>query len=170
MKKILEKLNSGSWIFLLSMIIIYSFLIIFKFDLGIKVIRQFLILLVKIIPVFILVIFLLFIFNLFLSPRKIAKLLGKESGIKGWLLAIGGGIISTGPIYMWYPLLKDLRDKGMRNAYLVAFLYNRAIKPALLPMMIYYFGFPLVTILCIYMILFSIINGLLVEKVIKNNL
>lgn len=170
MKKILEKLNSGSWIFLLSMIIIYSFLIIFKFDLGIKVIRQFLILLVKIIPVFILVIFLLFILNLFLSPRKIAKLLGKESGIKGWLLAIGGGIISTGPIYMWYPLLKDLRDKGMRNAYLVAFLYNRAIKPALLPMMIYYFGFPLVTILCIYMILFSIINGLLVEKVIKNNL
>jgi len=170
MKRISEKLNSGSWIFLLSMIIIYSFLIIFKFDLGIKVIRQFLILLVKIIPVFILVIFLLFILNLFLSPRKITKLLGKESGIKGWLLAIGGGIISTGPIYMWYPLLKDLRDKGMRNAYLVAFLYNRAIKPALLPMMIYYFGFPLVAVLCIYMILFSIINGLLVEKAIKNNL
>ncbi|MEA2074619.1 MAG: hypothetical protein U9O85_02630 [Euryarchaeota archaeon] len=62
-----------------------------------------------------------------------AKYAGEGSGIKGWFLAISAGIISHGPIYIWYPLLKELRDRGMRSGLIAAFMYSRAIKIPLLP-------------------------------------
>jgi uncharacterized membrane protein YraQ (UPF0718 family) len=72
-----------------------------------------------------------------------------------------------GSAYIWYIFLKDLKQKGMKTSLIVAFLYNRAIKIPLLPMMIYYFGYPLTIILTIYMIIFSVINGLVVEKMVE---
>jgi hypothetical protein len=45
-----------------------------------------------------------------------------------------------GPIYAWYPLLKELREKGAANSLIAIFLGNRAVKPFLLPIMISYFG------------------------------
>jgi len=63
--------------------------------------------------------------------------------------------------------LADLRDKGMANSYIVVFLYNRAIKPQLLPIMIYYFGWLFVAVLTFYMIIASIINGLIVNKIME---
>jgi uncharacterized membrane protein YraQ (UPF0718 family) len=101
-----------------------------------------------------------------LSSKRITKILGAESGIKGYVLSVIFGILSTGPIYMWYPLLSDLREKGVKNSLIVIFLYNRAVKIPLLPMMIYYFGSLFVLVLTIYMIVFSIINGLIVEKLL----
>jgi len=65
---------------------------------------------------------------------------------------------------MWYPLLADLKEKGMKNSLIATFLYNRAIKIPLIPITIYYFGIKLTIILTIYMIIFSIINGILVGK------
>jgi len=49
-------------------------------------------------------------------------------------------VISMGPIYAWYPLLKELRGKGATNSFIAVFLGNRAVKPFLLPIMISYFG------------------------------
>jgi uncharacterized membrane protein YraQ (UPF0718 family) len=92
------------------------------------------------------------------------KFLGEKSGIKGFIFAVIGGILSLGPIYMWYPMLFDLRKKGMKSSLIAIFLYNRAIKIPLLPMMIYYFGPMFTLILTIYMIIFSVINGLIVER------
>jgi len=106
----------------------------------------------------------MFLTNQFFEARNIVRILGKGSGLRGWLLAISGGIISSGPIYMWYPLLGDLKEKGMKNSFIAAFLYNRAIKIPLIPMMVYYFGWSFTITLSIYMLLFSIVNGLLVEK------
>ena len=59
----------------------------------------------------ILVFVLMLLLNLFLKPAQIARFLGKGSGVKGILLPAAAGIISTGPIYVWYPLLHDLREK-----------------------------------------------------------
>jgi uncharacterized membrane protein YraQ (UPF0718 family) len=74
-----------------------------------------------------------------------------------------GGIASSGPIYMWYPLLSDLKEKGMRDSLIAAFLYNRAIKIPLLPMMVHYFGWDFTFALSIYMVLFSVVNGVIVQ-------
>jgi len=112
---------------------------------------------------------LLVIVDLFVKPQSISKHLGKESGIKGWIYAIVAGIISTGPIYMWYPLLSDLKKRGAREAYIVTFLYNRAIKPALLPLFIFYFGLKYVIILTVVMIVASVFQGIMVETLLNVN-
>ena len=107
----------------------------------------------------ILVFFIMLLINLFLKPAAVAKFLGKGSGVKGIVLSAVAGIISTGPIYAWYPLLKDLRDKGAGESSIAIFLYNRAVKPFLLPVMIGYFGWAYVAILIILTILASVVVG-----------
>ena len=120
----------------------------------------------QVLPVLGLVFLLLFIANLVLKPEWIRRYLGSGSGIKGWLAATLGGMLSLGPIYPWYAMLAELREKGMRNALIAAFLYSRAVKLPLLPLMIHYFGVYYTLILCIYLVVFSIISGIVVEKLI----
>jgi len=120
---------------------------------------------IQILPVLILVILLLGITNYFLKPKAVSKHLGAESGIKGWLLAISIGILSHGPIYVWYPFLKDVHDQGMRTGLVAVFLYNRAIKIPLLPIMIFYFGISFVVILAIFMVIASVVEGVIIEIV-----
>ncbi|MCX5910196.1 MAG: permease, partial [Deltaproteobacteria bacterium] len=82
----------------------------------------------RIAPILLLVFVVMFLTNLFFEGNRIVNFLGRGSGFRGWMVAIGGGILSSGPIYMWYPLLSDLKEKGMEDALIAAFLYNRAIK------------------------------------------
>ena len=160
--RIFEKLGSG-WLFLSAIIVIYLSLAFLNFKLFEGSLLNFASLLAKVLPVLGLVFVLIFIFNLFVEPKTLTKYLGSSSGIAGWLIAIAGGIISTGPIYMWYPFLADLREKGARKALVAAFLYARAVKLPLLPLMIYYFGVSFTVIICSYLAVFSVINGGLVE-------
>jgi uncharacterized membrane protein YraQ (UPF0718 family) len=106
-----------------------------------------------------LVFVLMILLNLFLKPAQIARFLGKGAGIKGILLPAAAGIISTGPIYAWYPLLSDLREKGAGNSPIAIFLYNRAVKPFLFPVMIAYFGWVYLVILTVLTVLGSIAIG-----------
>ncbi len=102
--------------------------------------------------------------NLFLKPAQIARLIGKKSGIKGKLLPALAGVISAGPIYAWYPLLRDIKSKGSGNSPLAIFLYNRSVKPYLFPMMIGYFGLIYVIILTVGMFLGSFVVGHAVDR------
>ena len=106
-----------------------------------------------------LVFVIMLLINLFLKPAAVAKFLGKGSGVKGIILSASAGIISTGPIYVWYPLLKDLKEKGAGESSIAIFLYNRAVKPFLLPVMISYFGWIYVVILTVIMVLAAVIVG-----------
>ena len=116
-----------------------------------------------------LVFILMLALNLFKKPAQIIKFLGRGAGIKGVILSATAGIISTGPIYAWYPLLKDLREKGAGNSFMAIFLGNRAIKPPLLPIMISYFGWVYVLILTIFTILASIVAGYAVGALAKES-
>ena len=98
-------------------------------------------------------------FNLLLKPAQIVRFLGKNAGIKGIILSMAAGIISAGPIYAWYPLLAEVRKKGAGNISITVFLYNRAVKPFLLPVMIGYFGWAYVVIVTMLTILGSIALG-----------
>ncbi|MDZ7798973.1 MAG: permease [Patescibacteria group bacterium] len=167
-KKITNRIGAN-WFFLIIVLIIYLIVTIFSPSLGYRSFLGAFNIFVEIIPVIILVFFLVFVFNLFISPEKVVQYLGNSAGFKGWFLSIVFGILSSGPIYMWYPLLKDLKNKGMRPAFITAFLYNRAIKIPLLSMMVFYLGWALVIILNFYMIIFSVINGYIVEKIISSS-
>ena len=160
------KKNYKLWIFPLVVFCFYFLLLVIHFSLFRKSLFVLFDLIWRITPVFILVYIFMFLIDLFVDMRRIVKIFGQKAGLTAWFIAVAGGILSSGPIYAWYPMLKSLREKGMGNRFIVAFLYNRAVKVPLLPMMIYYFGINLTIILSFYMILFSIINGIVVEKLV----
>jgi len=156
----------SKYVFLILVGIIYLILfivnpIIFKSSLS-----YFLNLLVKIVPIFFLVFVLMGIMNYFFTSKFVAKHLG-EKGIKKWIFVIIGGILSTGAIYMWYPFLADLKDKGLNYGLISCFLYNRAIKIPLLPFMVFYFSLKYVIVLGIIMIFVSVIQGIIINKLME---
>ncbi len=157
--------GKGRIYFLISMLVAYP---IFWYFAPHKTLKALLIsgkLIIRIIPVLIFVIVLIAVLDYFLKPQKIKKLLGKESGLKGWIIAITFGIISHGSVYAWYPLLKELKNHGMREGLIAAFIYNRAIKIPFIPLMIYYFGLKFFIVITIYMIMSSVLEGWLIEKI-----
>ena len=151
--------------FLGSVILLYLVLFLFRPESIQKSLKASGNLLIHIVPVLFLIIFFMGIMNYFVNPKVVSKYTGKGSGIKGWFLAISTGILSHGPIYVWYPLLKELRNQGMRSGLVSVFLYNRAIKIPLLPLMVYYFGIKFVAVLLIYMIIASIAGGKIIEMI-----
>jgi len=82
----------------------------------------------------------MFLLNLLVKPAHISRLAGRGAGVKGVCLSTAAGIFSMGPIYAWYPLLAGLREKGASDFHLANFLSNRAVKPFLMPLMVFYFG------------------------------
>jgi len=166
-RKLFDKIGA-QWVFLITVAVVYTVVLIIHPLACVESFFGFLRLIVRMLPVLALVFGIIFFTNLLIDPKSISKHLGEGSSIRGWLIAIAGGIISTGPIYMWYPLLSDLKAKGMKTAYVAAFLYNRAVKIPLLPMMVFYFGVRYTVVLTVYMVLFSILNGLAVERLITD--
>ncbi|MDY6844225.1 MAG: permease [Thermodesulfobacteriota bacterium] len=155
----------GGIIFLASVLIFYLVLFLFepeKIQESLKISRN---IVLQIAPWLLLIIFLMGIINYFVKPKTVLKYVGEGSGIKGWILAISTGILSHGPIYAWYPLLRDLRNQGMKSGLVAVFLYNRSIKIPLLPFMVYYFKIPFVIILTVYIIIASIIQGHIIQKI-----
>ena len=159
-----RKNKNRGWLFLLITLIIYLIIGVIKQDILMSAIQFFLLVIRKIIPIFIFVFLLMVITNYFTNQKYIIRHLGKDSGLRGWLLSIAAGLISTGPIFMWYPLLKDLQKLGVKKRFIAAFLYSRAVKPVLIPLLIVYFGLVYTIVLIIVMIIMSVFQGLVVEK------
>lgn len=150
--------NSGFY-FLGLVIILYLFLLFLNFE---QTLQSFLVsfkLLLRIIPVLLLVILFMAAMKHYINPGMVKKAVGKGSGLKGWFLAVLTGLLSHGPIYVWFPFLKELRDQGMSNGLISVFLYNRAVKIPLLPAMIAFLGGKLVLILMFYMFAASLLQG-----------
>jgi len=159
-----EKKGRGGWLFLALVLLAYAILGLVNPEATSRSLTFFTHVMAQVLPVLGLVFFLLFVANLVLKPKWIKRYLGKGSGIKGWIAAVLGGILSVGSIYAWYTMLSELQQKGMRNALIAVFLYSRAVKLPLLPLMIHYFGMAYTLILCLYLIAFSVISGIVVEK------
>jgi uncharacterized membrane protein YraQ (UPF0718 family) len=157
--------GKGGWIFLAIMILIYGVVALYDRALAATAIASFMQLLDRVLPVLLIVLILLFIINLLLEPAWVKKYLGKRSGLTGWLTAIVGGVLSTGPVYPWYALVKDLREKGMKTSLAAAFLYSRSVKLPLLPLLVHYFGLTYAVVLVGYLLGFSIISGLVMQLI-----
>jgi len=157
------------FVFPASVLLIYGILYVMMPDRALLAIRSsgklFFIILMPLFLVFILMV----ILNLFLKPAHITEFLGKGTGIKGIIISATAGIISMGPIYAWYPMLKTLREKGVGNSLIAVFLGNRAVKPFLLPIMISYFGWIYVLILTVFTLFGSLVAGYCVGVLVKEN-
>ena len=106
---------------------------------------------------------LMFLLNLFISPAHVSKYLGRGTGFRGILLSAASGIISMGPIFAWYPLLKALKEKGASDFHLANFLANRAVKPVLLPLMIAYFGWRFSIVFTVSCMVFALLTAIAVH-------
>ena len=152
------------FLFPLGILVTYAILFVVYPDKAGQAIRSSISVFLGMLVPLVLVFFLMLLINLCLKPAAVARFLGKGSGIKGITLSALSGIISTGPTYAWYPMLKDLKQKGAGESPIAIFLYNRAVKPFLLPLMISYFGWVYVVTLTILMVLTSVIVGFAVSS------
>ncbi|MBN2059236.1 MAG: hypothetical protein JW882_02360 [Deltaproteobacteria bacterium] len=155
---------SLSWIFLGTVLGLYLIILPFSTQRIMNAIFiDFRTILQMILPLFIAFLIMFFI-NLYVGPKKIADFMGRRIGIRGVLFSSLAGIISMGPIYAWYPMLKGFREKGVPVFYLSNFLGNRAIKPFLLPMMILFFGWVYTIFFNILVWISSIVASCLVSR------
>ena len=157
--------GQGGWWFLAAVLAVYALLAVWD-PLGAgEALAVFGSVMGSLLPVLGLVFVLLFLADLLLDEQRIRHHLGQDSGLRGWLAALLGGIVAVGPVYAWYAMAAQLREKGMRSALIVAFLYSRALKIALLPMMIHYFGVAFTVVFSVYLLLFAVISGYAFERI-----
>jgi len=85
-----------------------------------------------------------------------------------WMSAVVGGALSVGPIYAWYPLLGVMRQRGLwRDEHVAAFLYARAVKLPLIPLMAHFFGVPYALLFNAFLLLLSPIAGWLTTQLMR---
>jgi len=154
--------------FMIFVLAVYFLISLFNIDLIFSSLQFSFLIFKNILPAFILIFILMIIINYYIHPKQVDNLIGKSAGIKRWAFAVIGGIISTGPIYLWYPLLKDLNKRGVSHGFIATFLYNRAIKIPILPLFIFYFGIEYAVVLMIVMILASLVQGFIFEAIEKH--
>ncbi len=168
MKKKKRKKLTKNLIFLGIVILIYITLGFINFN---KIEKSLLVsknILFMVLPIFLIVIIFMTLINL--VPNKIIKkYLGRDSKVISWLMAILGGVFSHGPIYAWYSFLEEMEQKGMSKGRIATFLYSRAIKIPLLPLMVSFFGITFTFIYNIWLFVFSIIQGLIIDLIFKEN-
>lgn len=155
----------GKYYFLLSVLILYIVFAFIDKASAIKSIMFALNIFLKLIPVLFVIFLLLALINFFITKQIVIRWIEGKKGVRKWLIALLAGIISSGPIYMWYPLLKDLSGKGISGGFIAAFIYSRAIKPALIPLMIVYFGIAFTIWFNALIAVIAIAQGLVTDKI-----
>lgn len=156
--------SATTYVFLLIVIVLYSGALLLAPERIGSALQFSLRMLKQLLPLLGIICCLMFLNNLLVKPSWVENHVGRNSGLKGQIIAVTGGILSMGPIYVWYEILKDLHSKGMRTSLVASFLYARSVKPQLLPLMIHYFGWVYTFVLSFYLIVFSLLNGWLTER------
>ncbi|MBU8849714.1 MAG: hypothetical protein KOO64_09230 [Desulfobacterales bacterium] len=121
----------------------------------------------KILPILGVVFVIMTLVNLYFTEERTRKILGQKSGVQGWIYTIITSVFMIGPPFVLYPILGTLKKRGMKDSLLAAMLYNKNITIYFMPVMVYYFGLKFTIIISIYIILFSVITGKFIEKIIN---
>jgi uncharacterized membrane protein YraQ (UPF0718 family) len=156
---------SGPWLYVVLMLAAHGATALAEPAVAVVAAAAFMDMAITIVPVLGLVFVLMFVAERFLTPARTRAWLGRDSGMRGWLMALAAGMLSTGPVYAWYGVLAELRARGMRTALLAVVLYARAIKLPLLPLLAHYFGVTYMLVLSCCIALFAILNGWVMERI-----
>lgn len=165
----LKGMLNGRTLFLVAVVVAYAVVFVVAPDRVWEAFRKSAGLFSGILPSLLGVFVLMTLSDAFLDTKRVTRAVGSGSGAKGWLLAIFGGVLSSGPIYLWYPLLADLRERGMREGYAAAFLLARAVKLPLLPLMAFSFGWSFVGTFSVLLLLFSFLGGIATEALVAKS-
>jgi len=163
MKKEQQKFTFRGTYFFVAVCCLYICVLLFDTDTALTALGRSGHVLVKIIPILLLVVLLTAFLNTVVKPKQSIKYLGKESGVKGWVVAVVAGLISHGPMYAWFSLIDDLRRQGLQDRLLVTFYYARAVKLPLLPLMVDCFGVAFTCVLSFYIILGALLQGMVYQ-------
>jgi uncharacterized membrane protein YraQ (UPF0718 family) len=78
--------------------------------------------LVQMLEIFPAVMILSGLLKIFVSKDIVGKYLGKTSGFRGLIIAVLLGTLPEGPLYIAFPLVKELREKGAKVSNLIIFM------------------------------------------------
>lgn len=151
------------WAFPIVVIIIYGMIAIVRPEQTTAALKSSGAMLLQVTPALVVAFAVMFLLNLWIKPDHIKRFMGKGKKVRGTLLSSIAGILSTGPIYAWYPLLRNFRDKGMSDFHLALFLGCRAVKIPLMPLMAAYFGWSFTLILNMMIVLAAMLTGVTVS-------
>jgi len=126
------------------------------------------ILLLKMLPIFICVVFFSSFIAVFLSPKTIQRYMGKETGFKGVVLGAIFGTLIVGPLWILFPLFNTFLKKGARLAVVGAMIGTFAIKTPWIPYAAGFLGWPFMTITVVLTLGYGILEGILMEKILKH--
>ena len=105
--------------------------------------------------------------QVWVSPQTLSRILGKEAGWKGLLLASTIPVFIGGSLFTIFPLLKTLREKGASIAATIAFITAWSGKAPLLPLEIAFLGWKFAILRISIIIPFAIAMGLLSEFILE---
>jgi uncharacterized membrane protein YraQ (UPF0718 family) len=105
--------------------------------------------------------------QVWISRELIVKLLGREGGIKGLLIATLCGTVLIGPAYIIFPLLMSLQKQGARWAVITIVLTSYAVKVQMIPVEVGFLGWHFSLARAVITIALAIPTGLLVEALME---
>lgn len=150
----------GAWLFLAGVLLAWlaaAALAPARVGPALDLFRQ---LLGEVLPALGLVFVLLLLANLFAERPWIERHLGREAGVRAWLAALAAGVLAAGPPWPWYALAGQFMGRGVPSGVAAAFLYARAVKLPLLPLLVHYFGLAYALTLGVWLLLLALLGGL----------
>ncbi|MCK4258877.1 MAG: permease [Halanaerobiales bacterium] len=148
----------------------YSFLFIFKADLGLKALSKSTYYFKEMLQILPAVFVLTAIIQTWVPTRIIAKHFGSSSGLKGKLVSLAIGSLSAGPIYAAFPVCQMLFNKGASIGNIVIILSAWAVvKVPMLINEVKFMGFKYMVIRWIFTIVAIYIMAYIMEKVIQKD-
>jgi uncharacterized membrane protein YraQ (UPF0718 family) len=106
--------------------------------------------------------------QVWISRELIVRLLGREGGIKGLLIAALCGTLLIGPAYIIFPLLMSIQKQGARWAVITIVLTSYAVKLQMIPIEVGFLGWPFTLGRAAITIALAIPTGLLVEALMES--
>lgn len=152
----------GPWLFPIAVLCVYAAAMFFDPESaarGLKVSRN---MFSHLALPFCVVLVMMVLLNRYMNPAGVARYLGGRTGLKGIVLSSLAGIISLGPIYAWYPLFKELKERGASLFMVANFIGCRSVKPVLFPVLLSYFGWKLASMF----VLMSLFSGIVTACVV----
>ena len=108
--------------------------------------------------------------QVWLTPQQVSRVLGKQAGWKGLLLASSIPMLVGGSLFMIFPLMKTLREKGARIAAVLAFVSAWSGKAPLLPLEIEFLGWRFAVLRIVLVVPFAMACGILGELILEGTL
>ena len=168
MKNKNKKNKKGGIKFFIIILALYFVLFLYNQESAVAVFFDFMEMNKKVLPLLFFVFLAMIFVNIFLTEDALKKHLGEGRGLKGFFYATIAGILVSGPPYVLYPMLGELKKKGLSNYHLAIFLYNRNVKIPFFPALVLYFGLAYSVILSMYIIIFSFFNGIILSTLVKD--